>query len=77
MFALRKLYISSKSVELPIPRTLAHILLRINRSNRILIMCRGYNEDYDNLTELVWEDDRMLDFQDRDSYPEFQLWIRR
>ena len=38
-------------------------------------MCRGYSEDYDNYTELVWEDDYDLEFNDRETYPEFQLWM--
>jgi len=42
----------------------------------MIVVCKGYNEDYDNYTELVWEDDKDLDFYDRETYPEFQLWIR-
>lgn len=41
-----------------------------------MVMCRGYGEDYENLTELVWQDDKNLDFYDRETYPEFQLWRR-
>lgn len=37
-------------------------------------MCRGYGEDLDNFTELVWEDDKYLDFSDHETYPQFQLW---
>jgi len=44
-------------------------------SNRLLVVCRGYNEDFKNFTELVWEDDKYLDFYDRKTYPQFQLWI--
>lgn len=44
-------------------------------AHRILAMCLGYNEDYKNFTELVWEDDKNLDFFDRKSYPQFQLWL--
>ena len=44
-------------------------------SHRVLIMCRGYSEDLENFTELVWEDDKNLDFYDRNTYPEFQLWL--
>ncbi len=38
-------------------------------------MCKGYNEDYDNFTELIWDDDKDLNFSDRDTYPQFQLWL--
>ena len=55
--------------------TLAKFILRINPFRRIKVMCRGYNDDDENFTELVWEDDKHLCFKDRISYPEFQLWI--
>ena len=29
----------------------------------------------DNFTELVWADDKNLDFDNREDYPEFRLWI--
>ncbi len=45
-------------------------------SHRVIVVCRGYNEDYINFTELVWADDKYLDFYDRESYPEFQVWVR-
>lgn len=53
----------------------AKLILRLNPFNRLLVMCRGYSEDYENLTELVWEDDKYLNFFDKISYPEFQLWL--
>ena len=57
---------------------LAKFILRIipyRLSHCILVMCRGYSEDYENFTELVWEDDNDLAFYDRETYPEFQLWL--
>lgn len=54
------------------------LILRIvpyGLSHRILIMCRGYSEDLQNFTELVWEDDKYLDFYDKETYPEYQLWL--
>lgn len=63
----------------PIPRILAKQFLYLQ--DRIpgyyLVMCRGYNEDDANFTELVWDDDKDLDYSDRQSYPEFRIWIRR
>jgi hypothetical protein len=53
---------------------IAKILLLINPFTRLKIMCRGYSEDLKNFTELVWEDDKYLDFADRRTYPQFQLW---
>ncbi len=54
---------------------LAKIILRFNPFRRILVMCKGYSEDYDNFTELVWKDDNDLEFYDKEMYPQFQLWI--
>ena len=54
---------------------LAKLILLLNPFRRIIVVCKGYSEDYKNFTELVWEDDKYLDFYDHDSYPEFQLWI--
>lgn len=55
---------------------LAKLILRFNHFHRMIVVCKGYNEDYDNYAELVWEDDKDLDFYDRETYLEFQLWIR-
>ena len=52
----------------------AKSLLRLINNKHLIVVCKGYNEDYDNYTELVWADDRYLDFYDKDSYPEFRLW---
>lgn len=52
----------------------AKIMLKLNPFTRLKVMCRGYSEDLINFTELVWEDDKYLDFNDREAYPEFQLW---
>jgi len=61
-------------MEINVSPFLAKIILRLNPFNKLLVMCKGYNEDFDNFTELVWEDDKYLDFNDRESYPQFQLW---
>ena len=53
----------------------AKMILRFNPLRQTIVVCKGYNEDYENFTELVWEDDKDLDFYDKESYPEFQLWI--
>ena len=53
----------------------AKLILQINPFGKVLVVCQGYNQDYENFTELVWEDDKNIDFFDRDSYPEFQLWF--
>lgn len=53
---------------------LAKIILRFNPFTRLKVMCRGYSEDLINFIELVWEDDKYLDFDDKETYPQFQLW---
>lgn len=61
----------------PIPRIFAKWLLWLEDQipGYYLVMCRGYNEDEVNFTELVWEDDKDLDFLNTQDYPEFQIWI--
>ena len=54
---------------------MAKTVLKYNPVNKIIVVCKGYNEDYDNYTELVWEDDKNLDFYDKETYPQFQLWL--
>ena len=54
--------------------TLAKFILRLNPFSRLKVMCLGYDEDFELFTELVWRDDKHLDFYDKESYPKFQLW---
>lgn len=61
-------------MEITISSYLAKVFLRFNPFKNILVMCKGYSDDYENFTELVWEDDKDLDFYDSKTYPEFQLW---
>lgn len=61
-------------MEIIISPFLAKVILRFNPFARLKVMCRGYSEDLDNFTELVWQDDKNLDFYDKESYPQFQLW---
>lgn len=59
-----------------VPPIIAKMLLMVSRWTTLyIVVCRGYNDDDDNYTELVWEDDKELDFYDDVSYPEFQVWI--
>ncbi|MCK4745224.1 hypothetical protein KAS41_04125 [Candidatus Parcubacteria bacterium] len=60
--------------EITVPPVIAKLILRFNTSDNLIVMCRGYNEDDKNFTELVYEDDKDLDFYDKEDYPEFQLW---
>ncbi len=62
-------------MEIRISPFFAKFILRLNPFSHLLVVCRGYGEDYENLTELVWKDDKYLEFYDRKTYPEFQLWL--
>lgn len=62
-------------MEIPLSPVFAKLILRFNPLRRVFVMCKGYSEDYENFTELVWKDDKDLDFYDRETYSEFQLWL--
>lgn len=62
-------------MEIIISPFLAKTFLRFNPFKKVLIMCKGYSDDYKNFTELVWQDDKDLDFYDYKTYPQFQLWF--
>lgn len=66
--------VRSTNMEIPISPFLVKVILRFNPFNRFKVMCLGYGEDFEQFTELVWEDDKNLDFHDKESYPKFQLW---
>lgn len=61
-------------IEIKLAPFWAKLILRLNPFNRVKVMCLGYGEDFEQFTELVWEDDKYLNFYDRESYPKFQLW---
>ncbi len=63
-------------IEFKISPFWAKLILRLNLFDQVFVMCKGYNEDYENFTEIVWEDDKDLDFYNKNEYPEFQLWIQ-
>lgn len=62
-------------MEINISPLLAKFILKINLFTKIMVMCPGYSEDLKIFTELVWQDDKYLDFYDNKAYPQFQIWI--
>jgi len=62
-------------MKINISPSLAKIILKINPFTKIKVMCCGYSEDLKNFTELVWQDDKNLDFYDNKTYPKFQIWF--
>ena len=53
---------------------LAKSILRLNPFKKLIVVCKGYDGDDENFTELIWEDDKNLDFYDKEYYPKFELW---
>lgn len=47
---------------------------RVFNDNYFILVCKGYNEDYDNYTGLYWNEDKDLDTNDN-SYEDFQIWL--
>ena len=47
--------------------------INIIKPNILLVVCKGYNDDHNNYTELVWRDDR--DSWMYNDYYDFKLWI--
>ena len=53
----------------------AKIILMLNPFKKLLVMCKGYDGDDENFTELIWEDDKYIDFYDKEWYSQFELWL--
>lgn len=63
-------------MEIRIPAAIARFALWTQQfTGGYLVMCRGYSGDDVNFTELVWQDDKDLDFLSTQDYPEFQIWV--
>ncbi len=59
-------------IAVPLSPLCAKTILRFNPFRRVIVVCNGYAED-ENFTELVWADDKYLDFYDGETYSKFQL----
>jgi hypothetical protein len=60
-----------------IPRIFVKLVLYFTsffNDNKIILVCKGYNEDYENYTGLYFEEDKEINSFD-DIYEDFQLWI--
>jgi hypothetical protein len=42
--------------------------------NKVILVCKGYDNDFDNYTGLYWDEDKDTDFS-CDIYEDFQIWI--
>ena len=50
-------------------------LFKIFGCQKILLVCKGYGEDYELFTELCWEEDKELDFKNSTQYQDFRIWL--
>jgi hypothetical protein len=41
----------------------------------MLLVCKGYSEDYELFTELYWDEDKELDFNSDTQYQDFRIWL--
>ncbi len=41
--------------------------------NNFVLVCMGYDDDWENYTGLYWEEDKNNDFTD---YENFQVWLK-
>ncbi len=65
-------------MEIKVSRILAKpilFLLKILGCQKILLVCKGYGEDYELFTELCWEEDKELDFKNDTQYQDFRIWF--
>lgn len=49
-------------IEIPLTPFFAKFILRFNPFNRFKARCLSYGEDFEQVTELVWKDDKNLTF---------------
>lgn len=66
------------SFEIKIPRFLAQITLFLTSFSRhryLVLVCKGYDGDYEFYTGLDWCEDKDLDLRYDESYEDFRLWI--
>jgi len=40
--------------------------------NKVILVCKGYGEDWDYYTGLYWQEDKNINFKE---YDDFQLWL--
>jgi len=43
--------------------------------NYFIVVCKGYNEDYENFTGLYWNEDKDMDYSD-EIYSDYQIWFK-
>ncbi len=67
-----------KVMEIKVSRILVKpilILFNILGIQKIILVCKGYGEDYELFTGLSWEEDKELDFVNDTQYEDFRIWL--
>lgn len=65
-----------KSIKIPMLLVKTFMLLsNFFNDNNFLVVCKGYDGDYDSYTGLYWDEDKDIDIKDSE-YFDFQLWFR-
>ena len=66
------------SFEIIIPRECAKFFLSLAnffRDANMVLVCKGYGDDYELYTGLDWHEDKELDLVRDESYEDFRLWV--
>jgi hypothetical protein len=50
-------------------------IINVLDCKKVLLVCKGYGDDYELYTELCWEDDKGLDLFRDQVYQDFKLWF--
>lgn len=61
--------------EIYIPKILIKVILWFTQffnDNKLVLVCKGYGDDWDYYTGLYWNEDKNADFN---GYEDFQLWV--
>ena len=63
------------NIEIQLPIKLVKVLMWISqffRDERFVVVCKGYNDDWEMYTSLDWVEDKKNDLT---YYEDFKLWI--
>lgn len=65
-------------MEIKINRLFAKpILFTLNlfHCKKVLLVCKGYGDDFEYYTELSWEEDKELNLFNDKTYQDFRVWF--
>lgn len=65
------------NIAIKIPPFSVRLFLRFlsfSRSSNFLIVCKGYGEDWENYTEVGWDEEKDLDVG---LYKNYQIWLKK